>query len=338
MDQPVVCSLVRPIKPAPVLPADALHTLAASGWVVLDRPLKGPMSSADLPEWIGPDAEAVLTSWGCPTFTPEVHRALPRLRFIGHCAGSVKALVTPETFAAGVAVTSAVPVMAQAVAEYCLAVTLWSLLDLGPVSRAMREHPGRQGWQHRLSPRSRSLGGQRIGIVSASRTARAFIGLLRPFQCDIAVFDPTLTPGDAASLGVELVPLQEVMRRPIVSVHAPDLPATRGMIGREELACIPQGGLLINSSRPSVLDEAALYEALQDGRFSAVLDVYGQEPLPGSSPLYGLNNVLLTPHVAGYSTDAYANLGRAVVADLLRWKAGEPMRMAVDGQRWEVLA
>jgi phosphoglycerate dehydrogenase-like enzyme len=333
---PVVVNLIAPRPPVPVLPPDALDTLRAAGWTVVDRPLPRGVASADLPGLIGPEASAVLASWGVPTFTPEVHAALPKLRFIGYCAGSVKTVVTPATFAAGVTVVSAAPVIATAVAEYCLAALLWTLRDLGHIAETLRVLRGREGW---IRPaESRSLWGRRVGIVSASSTARAFLRLLAPFGCHVVVYDPYLDEEGARALGVRRGSLEEVCAQSVVSVHAPALPATRGLIGRDQLRRIPDGGIFLNSARASVVDYEALVEELRTGRFRAILDVFPEEPLPADSPLYGLPNVLLTPHTAGYSADVYARIGREVVADLLRWQAGQPPRMAVDARRWEILA
>lgn len=333
----VVANLIREDRtPAPVMPADALDRLRAAGWTVVERPLPPRATSADLAASIGTEASAVLTSWGCPTFTPEVHAALPNLRFIGYCAGSVKNVVGPESFARGVTVVSAAPVIATGVAEYCLAVALWALRDLGTTVATMAAAPGRDGW--RKSPASRSLWGRSVGIVSASTTGRGFIRLLQPFGCDIAVYDPYLGEGDARALGVRRATMDEVCGQSLVSVHAPNLPATQGLIGRAQLARIPDGGLLINSSRAGVIDYDALHAELASGRIRAALDVFPREPLPPESPFYGLPNVILTPHIAGYSVDVYARMGHEVVADLLRWQAGEAPRMAVDARRWELLA
>lgn len=241
----VVVSLVAPERtPVPVLPQDALQALEAAGWVLRERPLPRGATSADLAPHIGPDARAVLASWGCPAFSAEALAGLPQLGFIGYCAGSVKALVGPDVFARGITVVSAAPVIALGVAEYCLAATLWSLRDLDAAAAGLRAAPGREGWGAGKSPRSRSLWGRDVGIVAAGATGRAFIRLLQPFGCDIAVYDPHLDVSAAASLGVRRGGLDEVCGRSVVSVHAPNLPETRGLIGREQLRRIPDGGLL----------------------------------------------------------------------------------------------
>lgn len=338
-DARVVVSLVAPGASPGVLPEDALERLRAAGLQVQVRVPQGRLGPADVADWVGPDAWAVLTSWGSPAFTAEAVDRLPGLRCIGYLAGSVKHVVAPEVLRRGITVLSAAPVIARGVAEYCLAAALWLLRDLGRSAAALAADPGPGGWRAGgKSPASRSLWGLPVGVVSASTTGRRFIELLRPFGARVAVYDPYLPAEEARRLGVERAGLDEVCARPLVSVHAPDLPATRGLVGAAEIARIPDGGVLINSSRGAVVDYAALTEHLLAGRIRAALDVFPQEPLPASSPLYGLSNVLLTPHLAGYSRDVYAAIGREVVADLLRLHAGEPASLAVDAARWDILA
>ena len=331
---PTVVNLVDPHMVPTVLPPDALCQLTAAGWTVVGRPWPRGAGLARVADWIGRDASAVLATWGVPAFTPEVHAALPNLRFIGYCAGSVKRVVTPATFAHGVVVASAAPVIARAVGEYCLAAVLWHLRGLDTMTRQLRGGDAAPQWRRPAS--ARSLYGRSVGIVSASGAARCFIELLRPFGCEVLVYDPFLL--DPAALGVRTAPLEEVFSQTVVSVHAPDLPETRGLIDGALLRRIPDGGLLINSARPADMDYDALAAELRHGRFHAVLDVFPQEPLPRDSALYGVDNVTLSPHTAGFSVDIYAAIGREMVADLLRWERGEPVRLAVDAARWPLLA
>jgi hypothetical protein len=104
---------------------------------------------------------------------------------------------------------------------------------------------------------------------------------------------------EAAALGAVPLPLDDLLRSSdIVTLHAPDLPATHHMPDRGRLALTPDGGVLINTSRGALVDHEALTEELVSGRISAVLDVTDPEPLPVTSPLHALPNVLLTPHTA----------------------------------------
>lgn len=279
------------------------------------------------------DAEVIITSWGSPGLTDEILEKAVKLRAIGHAAGTVKHLVPKRIFERGVKVFSAAPRIAQSVGEYCLAALLSSLRYLPTFDAAMREGkwklPGLKG---------RELAGSTVGIVSASSTARAFIRLLAPFQVKVLVYDPYLSEEAAERLHVTRASLEEVMSCPIISVHAPKLPATERMLTRELLKRIPDGAVFINSSRGSVLDEQAFLEELQSGRFFAALDVFEKEPLAADSPIRSLPNVLLTPHIAGASVQGHLALMEEVVEDIIRSLEEEKTTYEVSERMWELMA
>ncbi|PZE22314.1 hydroxyacid dehydrogenase [Paenibacillus xerothermodurans] len=277
--------------------------------------------------------EVVLTSWGSPKITEQMLEKSPKLRMIGHAAGTVKGRIPSTVFAKRIKVFSAAPRIAHSVGEYCLSVLLASLRHIPAFHDEMR------AGQWRASGRKgRELAGQTIGIVSASSTARAFIQLLAPFRVTIKVFDPHLSDEAAATLGVTRASLEEVMSCPIVSIHAPKLPATYRMITRELIERIPDGALFINSSRTDVLDEEALLEQLQSGRFFAALDVFSREPVHSDSPFLALNNVILTPHVAGATVEGHLSLMEEVVRDMVRCLEEETTCFEVTERMWETIA
>jgi phosphoglycerate dehydrogenase-like enzyme len=181
--------------------------------------------------------------------------------------------------------------------------------------------------------------GRTVGIVGASLVGRHVLRLLAPFDLHPLLADPYLTAADAAELGAELVELPELFRRSdVVSVHAPALPATRGMIDATLLAMLPDGSTLINTARGSLVDEHALVANLRTGRISAVLDVTEPELPAADSPLWDLPNVLLTPHAAGAVGTELARLGATAVDELTRFAAGEPLAHPVDPARLAVTA
>jgi phosphoglycerate dehydrogenase-like enzyme len=308
-----------------------LESLGEVTWNPEDR---NP-SAAELAERI-PGFDVVVTSWGSPPITEEALARADRLRVVGHAAGSVKHLVPEAGYRRGIIVLSAAAVIADAVAEY----TLWAMLSMQrdlyrhhlrmTVEKAWRD-PG-SGWGHELYRK-------KVGIIAASMVGRRVIRLLQPFACDIMVYDPYLSAEAAAELGVRRCELLELMREAdIVSVHAPTTPETKEMLRAEHFVAMKDGALFINTARAWVLDEDALLAELRKGRIRAVLDVYGQEPLPRESPFRDLPNVLLTPHVAGGSTECRARLVEAIAEDLVRVFAGEKPRLAVTWERLQVMA
>lgn len=268
-------------------------------------------------------AELLITCWGAPPLTAGVLTAAPRLRAVVHAAGSVKHHITPACWERGVQVTSAAGANALPVAEYTLAAILFAGKNVLATSHRYRQLRAPHDWRAELE----GHGNYRrcMGIVGASRIGRRVIELLRPFDLDVLLFDPYVDTGAAARLGAVKVGLDELCARSrVVSVHAPELPATRHMIGAAQLAAMADGTTLVNTSRGSLIDGDALLPELVSGRLNAVLDVTEPEVPPAGSPLYDLENVLLTPHVAGSLGDEIHRMGDFALDEVARYVQGLP--------------
>lgn len=268
------------------------------------------------------DTEILITGWGAPRLDEATLSHWPRLRAVVHAAGSVKRLVTPAVWERGIRVSSAAGANAVPVAEYTLATILLSAND---VLRSARDF-GRTHDMVGARPRG-DVGafGITVGVVGASRIGRRVIELLRPFDIDCLLFDPSLSAVEAAELGAELVSLPELLRRSqVVTIHAPALPETYRMIGRDELALMADGATLINTARGSLVDTEALVDELRADRLRAVLDVTDPEPLPAGHPLFSLPGATLTPHIAGSIGNELRRIGHHVVAEVQRFvRTGE---------------
>ncbi|MER5578400.1 hydroxyacid dehydrogenase [Streptomyces massasporeus] len=277
--------------------------------------------------------EILVTGWGCPRLDETVLAAAPRLRAVLHSAGSVKSFATPGIRERGIAVSSAAVANALPVAEYTLAMILLAGKDVLAARDRMRTARASTGWG--VIP---GIGnhGRRVGVIGASRIGRRVLELLRPFDLRPVLTDPYVDERQAAALGVPLLPLDELLRTSdIVTVHAPETPETHYMIGRRELALMPDGAVLINTARGPLVDHDALVAELRSGRLTAILDVTDPEPLPADSPLYDLPGAFLTPHLAGSQGNELARLGLAVAEEAERLLAGEEPAYAVD---WAALA
>ncbi|ARQ68645.1 hydroxyacid dehydrogenase [Streptomyces marincola] len=270
-----------------------------------------------------PGVELLVTGWGCPRLTPAVLDTLPRLRAVLHTGGTVKKLLHPEVWERGIAVSSAAAANALPVAEYTLGMILLSGKGVFAAREAYRAAEA--------LPPQRELGdignaGRRVGIVGASRIGRRVIELLRPFDFEVLLHDPYVSEDEARALGVRRAALPELLATcSIVSVHAPATPETRHMIDAAGLALLPDGAVLINTARGSLVDTEALVEELRTGRIRAVLDVTEPEPLPPGSPLFRLPNAFLTPHIAGSLGNELRRLGLAAVEEAERLLAGQPL-------------
>src|ERR671932_989153 len=115
----------------------------------------------------------------------------------------------------------------------------------------------------------------------------------------------------------------------VVTIHAPVLPETQRMIGARQLKLLRDGTMFINTARAADVDADVLLSELKTGRFVAALDVFDPEPLPADSPLRTLPNVLLSPHVAGLTRDTYRRQGQAMVDEVQRFVAHEPLQYEI---------
>ncbi|MFF2199793.1 hydroxyacid dehydrogenase [Streptomyces sp. NPDC058145] len=272
--------------------------------------------------------EILITGWGCPLLDAAALDAAPRLRAVLHAAGSVKGFTTPEVWKRGIAVSSAAAANAVPVAEYTLAMILLAGKDVFASRDLLRT---RRAFPYGDILPGIGNYGRRVGVVGASRIGRRVIELLRPHDLRVRLADPCVDEAGAARLGVPLLALDDLLRgSDIVTLHAPDTPETRRLIGARELALMPSGAVLINTARGALVDHDALVAEVRTGRLRAVLDVTDPEPLPADSPLFDLPNAFVTPHLAGSQGNEVARLGRTVVEEAARLAVGDPLAHAVD--------
>lgn len=293
---------------------------------------------ADLVEWQGPPltreqlaadpgvldgVEILLTGWGAPVLDAHLLRHAPRLRAVLVAAGSVRPLTTPEFWARGIPIVSAAAANAIPVAEFTLAQILLALKQFHRISREIKE-TGRYPDGVRVA----GAYGSRVGLLGLGEIGRLVASHLRRFDIEVLATDPVA----AAEPGVRLVPLVELFDAcDVVSLHAPLVAQTEGLVDGALLDRLGTGATLINTARGAVVDEPSVVEVLRRRPdLTAVLDVTWPEPPPPGSPLYGLPNVVLTPHLAGAMGAERARMGELVLAEVGRLIAGEPLRHAVD--------
>ncbi|NJP91770.1 hydroxyacid dehydrogenase [Nonomuraea sp. FMUSA5-5] len=278
------------------------------------------------------DADILITGWGCPRIDADVLATAPRLRAVVHAAGSVKGHLTAAVFERGIAVSSAAQANAVPVAEYALAVLV--LAAKQAFARARAYSAG--AWSGDALPGVATpgervgLGGATVGVIGASRVGRLVIGGLRSYGARVLLSDPYVSAEEAARLGARAVPLDELCRAAeLVTVHAPELPETRGLLDERRLALLRDGAVVVNTARGALIDTDALVRHCSGGRISAVLDVTEPEPLPAGHPLLGLPNVLVTPHISGARGRELRRLGEFAVGEVERLARGRPLRGAV---------
>ncbi|ASN22645.1 hydroxyacid dehydrogenase [Arthrobacter sp. YN] len=247
-------------------------------------------------------AELLLTSWGTPSLTDDILDRMPRLKAVFHCAGTVKHLVGDSFWARGIQLTNAADANAIPVAEFTFASIVLAGKKAQFYSREAVASRPPLGVNHPRHPFGTvSNYQQSIGIIGFSRIGRRVVEQVsRLHRSTCWVADPYASREAVELAGGQLCPLQEMLPKvSILSIHAPALEETRHMIGAKELAMLPDHATLINTARGSLVDTAALEAECASGRLNAVLDVTDPEPLPSSSVMWGLQNVSITPHIAG---------------------------------------
>ena len=291
------------------------------------------LSGEQLPDLLA-GCDVVLTSWGTPHLDVALWAGGGGPSVVAHAAGSVKKLVDPVILDRGVAVFSAGGRIAWSVGEYCLAAMLTLARQLPQFDATMRAGAWKPGHL-----RGHEIAGRAVGILGASSTARALITLLRPFGCDVVVHDPYLDADRATALGVRTGTLQEALACPIVSVHVPNVPETRGMVSRKLVEALPDGAIVVNSSRGPAIDQEALLEHVMAGRISAALDVFDPEPPRLRPDVLAAPNLLLTPHVAGDTVEGHLALAGHVLGDVIAWlDRGVRGPSFVDPAAWSIAA
>lgn len=334
--RPNLAFALDPGKTRHVFDKQALQRLDACCTVLSGEPMQSFSGSAA--EALLAQTEILVTGWGCPVITPEVLAAAPRLKLIAHAAGTVKYTVDPGAYAVGIRVTHAAEANAVPVAEFTLASILFANKQVFALRDRYRADPSRST-SYKLMDEPIGNFRRTIGLVGASRIGRKVAAMLMPFDFTVLLYDPFVRPGDPVMDHVRLVDLDTLMSTAdVVSLHAPSLPSTRGMIGAHELKLMQDGATFINTARGALVDEAALIAELQTGRIQAVIDVTDPEMPPAASPLFSLPNVFLTPHVAGAAGTERLRLGLMAVAEVERFVRGEPMLYEIEPELLERLA
>ncbi len=277
--------------------------------------------------------EVLVTSWGAVPVDEHMLARAPRLRGVFHAAGSVKGSVHDAGWRSGLVVTSAVALGAQPVIEYTVAVITLAARRIFPLAQAYRE-----GFYVPVRGR-RGRPGTTVGIVGASHIGRGVIARLVADGWEVSVYDPVVDPAVIVELGARQVGLDELcVTSDIVSLHAPDVAATRHMIDARRLAMMRDGATLINTARGGLVDHDALRAECERGRIDAILDVTDPEPLAPDDLLLRLPNVFCSPHAAGAQGTEIASLGEFIVEELRRYSRGKPLLGAIDHRLLSVLA
>jgi len=268
------------------------------------------------------EVEIIFSGWGAPVMDEALLTALPRLKAFFYGAGSVRGIVTEAFWQRDILLTSSYQANAIPVAEFSVASIVMALkhtwrlarrLRAGINGRTLREMPG-------------VYHGSTVGIISLGAIGRTVCERLKAFDLDVLAYDPFASDAVFAAHGAHRADSLEVLfsECEVVSLHAPNLPETRHMITGPLLRSLPKNATFINTSRGAVVDEEAMIAVLcERPDLFAVIDVITDESDYTASPLAQLENVFLTPHIAGSGGRECHRMGEYAVEECRRHLKGQ---------------
>jgi phosphoglycerate dehydrogenase-like enzyme len=267
---------------------------------------------------------------------PEQFIAAKKLRWIHSPAAAVHQLMFPELIASDVIVTNSSNVHGPVVAEHAITVLLALAKRLPQAMHYQREKKWAQTLLWNETPRPREVSGATVVVVGVGGIGSAFIHNAKCFGMHVIAVRENASKGMGEA--DEAIPLSELdgvlPRADYVVLCTPVTPATTGMINESRLNKMKPEGYLINVGRGPLIDEAALLHALRTRRIAgAALDVFVEEPLPAESPLWSLDNLLITPHTAAVTERLWDRHYELIAENLCRIVDGRPLLNRVDPRR-----
>lgn len=262
-------------------------------------------------------------------YTDEVFAALPELCIVARLGVGYDSIDLAAATRHGVCITTTPGTLEWAVADHTMGMLINLAHHIGQDDRAMRRGEWRQFY-------GLDVTGKTLGLIGLGRIGRHVARRARGFEMRILAYEPRPDRAFVEQHQIELVPLDDLLAQSdFVSLHLPLTPETSKLINAEKLARMKPGAFLINTARGGLVDEDALFAALQTGKLGgAGLDVRDPEP-PRDPRFSALENVLLTPHVAGLTDGRWLACGSMAAGDILRVLHGERPAGLVNGEVWE---
>lgn len=258
--------------------------------------------------------------------TRKVLEAADRLQIVGRAGVGVDNIDVEAATERGVIVVNSPAGNTVAVAELALGMMLSLVRRLVPAHQSVAA-----GEWKRSQFMGSQLYGKTLGVIGVGRIGVEVSRRAQAFGMQVLGFDPFLTTARAQQLQIEAVSVDDILKRAdIITIHTPLIKETQHLIDARALSLMKGGAILLNCSRGGIVDEAALYDALKNGKLGgAGLDVYEVEP-PKDSPLLGLPNVILTPHLGASTEEAQVEVALDVARQIVDVLGGRPPQSAVN--------
>ena len=309
-------------------PADpALASMAYAGMLGDGWEVEGSNAIDDIPDEVAARAEFLVAPPGAGDVDARFLKRAPRLRLVqvpGHGFDHVN---VADASAAGVPVATVASSGAEAHTVAEMALLLAGVASRRVLQGDLAVREGRWGTLAMLEGGVFELAGKTIGLVGLGRIGREVTKRARAFDMRVLYHDVfRLAAGEEGTLGVEFRELDSLLgEADIVSLHAPLTPETRGLINERTLALMKPNAILVNTARGPLVDAGALAAALRTGTIrAAAIDVFDPEPPGPDNPLLGLDNVVLSPHMAGVTGESILRILAAALQNCLRVARGEP--------------
>lgn len=271
-------------------------------------------------------AEGILLRPGY--ITPSLLDRLPGLKAVAVHGAGVDQVDVGACTERGVRVTNAPGANADSVAELALGLMLSLARRIPEAARRVKQE---RVWGEARHT-GRELKGKTLGIVGLGQIGARLARMALAVGMEVTACDPALSAGEIRRRGARRLGLAALLREAdFLSLHAPLIPSTHHLIGRQALARMKKGAFLVNCARGPLVDERALAQALRSGRLGgAALDVLEGEPPDPQSPIFGAPNLILTPHMAGSTVEALEAIARTAGEDLARILTGKPPKFPVN--------
>ncbi len=262
--------------------------------------------------------------------TGDIIGQLERCRVIGRFGIGVDNIDVEAATQRGIVVTYVPDYCVDEVSDHAMALLLALARKVTYANQMV--HAGR--WEMPAVTPLYRLRGHTIGLVGLGKIPQAMVPKAQAFGLRVIAFDPYLPAEVANSLGVELVAFEQLLRRSdYISIHAPLTAETENLFGAEAFRQMKPEALLVNTARGQLVDVQALADALDEGHLAgAALDVMPAEPPPEDTPLFGREDVILTPHTGFYSEEALLDLQTKAAQDVARVFTGELPRFPLNPQ------
>jgi phosphoglycerate dehydrogenase-like enzyme len=287
------------------------------------------------------DAEVVV-AW---SLRPEQFKAASKLRWIHSPAAAVHQLIFPELVNSDVALTNSREVHGPVVAEHVIALIFALAKNIPQAVKLQQQHVWGQEpmWRgpalsgSRRGPRPREVAGATVGLIGVGSIGREVAKRASALGMRVIAVREHPEKGSPESVEQVVVPSQIdklLSQSDYVVLAVPLTPATRRLMNAGRLAAMKPDGCLINVGRGPLVDESALAQALRENKIGgAALDVFDQEPLPQDSPLWDLENLLITPHTAGLTEKLWERHYALIAENLRRYLNHQPLIAVVDKQK-----